>query len=86
MEFRNDSLTIEELRQRDLIEYLSKLGFEPVKIRGFNYWYLSPLRNEKTPSFKVNTKLNRWYDLGLAKGGNIIYFGVLFLTVMSVVF
>lgn len=86
MEFRNDSLTIEELRQRDLIEYLSKLGFEPVKIRGFNYWYLSPLRNEKTPSFKVNTKLNRWYDLGLAKGGNIIDFDVLFLTVMSVVF
>lgn len=61
-----------------MVQYLSELGYEPIKIRGFNYWYLSPLRDEKTPSFKVNRKLNRWYDFGYAKGGNIIDFGILY--------
>ncbi len=31
-----------------------QLGFEPVKIRQFDYWYLSLLREEKTASCKVN--------------------------------
>ncbi len=69
-------LSYEEARQTDLIDYLSKLGYEPVKVRNCNYWYLSPLREEKTASFKVNTKLNRWYDHGIGKGGNIIDFGL----------
>ena len=59
-----------------MIDYLSKLGYEPVKVRNCDYWYLSPLREEKTASFKVNKKLNRWYDHGLGKGGNIIDFGI----------
>ena len=32
------------------------------------YWYLSPLRKEVTPSFKVNDRLNEWYDFGEATG------------------
>lgn len=78
MDVREQGLPIEELRQKDIVEYLSKLGYEPAKIRSFNYWYLSPLRKEKTPSFKVNRKLNRWYDFGIGKGGNIIDFGILY--------
>ena len=54
------------------------MGFEPVKIRGNDYWYLSPLREEKTASFKVNRKLNRWFDHGLGEGGNLLDFGILF--------
>ncbi|MEO8766395.1 MAG: CHC2 zinc finger domain-containing protein [Ginsengibacter sp.] len=54
------------------------MGHEPSKIKGNDYWYSSPLRNEKTPSFKVNRKLNRWYDHGLGKGGNIIDFAILY--------
>ncbi len=69
-------LSFEEARQTDMIDYLSKLGYEPVKVRNSDYWYLSPLREEKTASFKVNKKLNRWYDHGLGKGGNIINFGI----------
>ena len=34
------------------------------------YWYLSPLRNERTPSFKVNDRINEWYDFGEATGGD----------------
>jgi len=78
MNFSKQRLSIEEARQADIVKYLSQLGYEPSKIRGGDYWYLSPLREEKTPSFKVNRKLNRWYDHGLGKGGNVIDFAILY--------
>jgi hypothetical protein len=74
----NCILSCREARHVDLIEYLEKLGFDPQKIRNNDYWYLSPLREEKEPSFKVNRKLNVWYDFALGKGGNIIDFGILY--------
>jgi hypothetical protein len=74
MDFRKQSASCEEARQMDMVAYLSALGHEPIKVRKFDYWYLSPLREEKTPSFKINRKLNRWYDHGLGQGGNLIDF------------
>jgi hypothetical protein len=71
------TVSIQEAKEMDMVDYLSRLGYEPKKIRNADYWYLSPLRNEKTPSFKVNRQLNRWYDHGLGKGGNIIDFAIL---------
>ena len=62
--------------QIDLVNYLKTLGHEPSKIKNQDYWYLSPLRNENTPSFKVNQKLNLWYDHGTGKGGNVVDFGI----------
>jgi hypothetical protein len=76
MDFRNQGLSISEAKEMDMVIYLSALGHEPAKIRNNDYWYLSPLREEKTPSFKVNRKLNRWYDHGLGRGGNLIDFGI----------
>lgn|SRR5690554_936868 len=76
MEFRKQGLTVSEAKEIDLVDYLSFLGYKPVKIRNYDYWYLSPLRDEKIPSFKINRKLNRWFDHGLGKGGNLIDFGV----------
>ena len=76
MDFRNQGLTISEAKEMDMVNYLSALGHEPTKITNNDYWYLSPLRQEKTPSFKVNRKLNRWYDHGLGRGGNLIDFGI----------
>ncbi|MEI9954791.1 MAG: CHC2 zinc finger domain-containing protein [Ferruginibacter sp.] len=67
-----------EARQIDIVDYLSVLGFHPAKIRRQDYWYRSPLREEKTPSFKVNRSLNVWYDHGIGKGGNLIDFGILY--------
>jgi hypothetical protein len=78
MEFSNQRLSLEVVKQTDIVAYLSNLGYEPTKARGNDYWYLSPLREEKTASFKVNRRLNRWYDHGLGKGGNIIDFAILF--------
>lgn len=71
-------LTCEQARELDMVEYLSSLGFEAQKIRRNDYWYVSPLRDEKTASFKINRKLNRWYDHGMGRGGNLVDFGVLF--------
>lgn len=78
MEFRKDVLSFDHAKQTDMVAYLSSLGCEPVKIKGNSYWYLSPLREEKTASFKVNTSINRWYDFGLAKGGSILDFCMLY--------
>ena len=75
---KQSSLTCTEARQIDLVDYLASLGYQPQKIRGNEYWYLSPLREERTPSFKVNRKINAWFDFGLGKGGNTIDFGVLY--------
>ena len=71
-------LTCAQARELDMVDYMSKLGHHPFNVSNNNYWYLSPLRTEKTASFKVNRKLNRWFDHGTGKGGNIIDFGVLY--------
>ena len=42
------------------------------RVQGIHYWYYSPLRNESTPSFKVNTERNQWYDFGSGEHGDII--------------
>ena len=78
MDFRKQRLSISEAKAIDMVDYLSGLGYQPAKIKNADYWYASPLRNEKIPSFKINKKLNCWYDHGLAKGGNIIDFGIEF--------
>src|ERR1041384_7545302 len=78
MNFNKQRLSIAEAKEMDLVDYLSSLGYRPAKIRGVDHWYLSPLRDEKTPSFKVNQKLNRWYDHGLGQGGNLVDFGILY--------
>ena len=76
METSKQLASCAEARQIDLVGYLAQLGHHPVQVRHPNYWYLSPLRKEKTPSFKVNQKLNCWYDHGLGQGGNLIDFGI----------
>jgi hypothetical protein len=65
-------------RQIDLVDYLQSLHILPAKIKGNMYWYNSPLRGERTPSFKIDRKLNLWYDHGMGKGGNLVDFGVLY--------
>lgn len=65
-------MTIQEAKQISLADYLQTLGYTPVKRQGNSLWYKSPLREETEASFKINTELNRWYDLGIGKGGNII--------------
>lgn len=63
---------IEEIKKIPLATFLSQLGYEPAYRRGNGLWYRSPLRQENTPSFKVQLDKNTWYDFGIAKGGTII--------------
>lgn len=63
---------IKEIKSIPLAAFLSRLGHELAARKGTKFWYRSPLRQEQTPSFKVDTALNCWYDFGLGKGGNII--------------
>jgi hypothetical protein len=78
MDFSEKSLSLEKVKAMDMVSYLSDLGFEPCKISHDEYWYLSPLRNERTASFKINRSINRWYDHGMGKGGSLIDFGMLY--------
>ena len=63
---------IKEIKSIPLAAFLSRLGYEPAVRKGTRLWYKSPLRQEQTPSFKVDTVHNCWYDFGLGRGGNII--------------
>ncbi|MBS0027108.1 toprim domain-containing protein [Chitinophaga hostae] len=70
-------MTIEQAKDLDMVDYLSRLGHQPTKISEPHYWYISPLRpDEKTPSFKINRVMNKWKDWGSGDSGNIIDFGV----------
>ena len=54
-----------------IVDFLASHHFQPTAKKGANWWYLSPLHDEKTASFKVDTNKNVWYDFGLGKGGGL---------------
>lgn len=57
----------------EYLEYVE--GLKPTKVGqgGRELWYNSPIRKgDSTPSFKVDTILNLWFDHGMVKGGKII--------------
>jgi hypothetical protein len=78
LDVRNKRLTCADAKQTDMVEYLASLGYEPAMICNNDYWYHSPLRNERTASFKINRSVNCWYDHGLGKGGNLVDFGIMY--------
>lgn len=47
---------------KKITDFLHGQGYQPVSIKGSNWWYMSPLRNERTASFKVDVNKNLWYD------------------------
>lgn len=61
-----------QIKNIKITDYLYSKGIQPTKLKGTDYWYISPYREERTPSFKVNNDLNVWYDYGTGEGGNII--------------
>lgn len=74
----NTNISCRQVNDHDIVTYLETQGYQPTKIVGQNYWYLSPLRIEHTASFKVDRSLNRWYDFGIGKGGGLVDFGILY--------
>ena len=65
-------MEIQNIKQISITDYLQQQGYSPARVQGIHFWYCSPLRNESTPSFKVNTERNQWYDFGSGEHGDII--------------
>ena len=65
-------MEIQNIKQIAITDYLQQQGYAPARVQGIHYWYYSPLRNERTPSFKVNTERNQWYDFGSGEHSDII--------------
>jgi Toprim-like len=58
-----------------IAKYLEHLDIKPAHSRmgGRELWYQSPIRKgDSTPSFKVDTAINKWFDHGLGRGGNTL--------------
>lgn len=51
--------------------FLAQQGILPKYERNGYGMYLSPLREERTPSFKVDYVRNLWYDFGSGEGGTL---------------
>lgn len=68
-------MTIEEAKRVRIVDFLALLGHRAQYVKSEQYWYLSPLRAERTPSFKVNDRLNEWYDFAEATGGDLVELG-----------
>ena len=65
-------MEIQNIKQISITDYLQQQGYSAARVQGIHFWYCSPLRNESTPSFKVNTERNQWYDFGSGEHGDII--------------
>lgn len=66
-------MTIDAVKSISIVDYLDRHFPENKKhLDKWGQWYLSPFRNEKEPSFKVNVEKNLWYDYARTEGGNII--------------
>ena len=58
--------------QVDILEYISQ--YTDFEERNGEFWALSPLKSENTPSFVVSKELNRFYDFSSGSYGNAVQF------------
>lgn len=65
-------MTLQDIKQINIHTYLLRRGIQPARENAHCGFYLSPLRSEHTPSFKVDYAQNLWYDHGTGGGGSII--------------
>lgn len=60
------------IEQVDIVEYIKQ--FCELEEKNGEWWGLSPFKEEKTPSFSVNSEKRNFYDFSSGIGGNIITF------------
>ena len=67
-------MTIDEIKSVSILQWMRFNNYGDGIRKGRNYFFCSPLRSERTPSFSVNTAKNLWCDFGSynKNGGNII--------------
>lgn len=64
-------MDMRQMRETPIADFLNAMGIQPKKQKGGILWYNAPYRTERTPSFKVDTARNVWFDFGTGKGGDI---------------
>lgn len=56
----------------DILEYISQ--YTEFTEKNGEYWGLSPLKEENTPSFSIRKEENNFYDFSSGVGGNVLTF------------
>ena len=64
-------MDVRQMREIPIADFLNAMGIQPTKQKGNTLWYSAPYRTERTPSFKVDTAKNVWFDFGTGIGGDI---------------
>ena len=72
-------MDIAHAKEIPLVEILARLNIKPRRTNNHKHLYLSPVRHEKTPSFWLDTKTNRWHDYGDGRGGDPVNFACAYL-------
>jgi len=68
-----NTIDLDELiKSIDILDYISQ--FTEFTEKNGEYWALSPLKDEKTPSFSVRKETNTFYDFSSGVGGNVFTF------------
>lgn len=65
-------MELNQIKRISIRSYLAQRGITPKTEKPGYGMYLSPLREERTPSFKVDWQANLWHDFGTGDGGSII--------------
>ena len=65
-------MTYQEANHISIKDYLKSLGILPAVDKYYYGMYHSPLRQDDTPSFKVDYGVNLWCDFGTGEGGSLI--------------
>ena len=60
------------IKRYPITAYLESKGITPIRKLAAYAMYRSPLRDERHPSFKVDTEKNLWIDYAEGRGGSII--------------
>lgn len=64
-----------EIKQLSIVDWLIRLGHQPVRnVRDYALFH-APYREDKHPSMKVSKAKNRWYDFATMESGDIIDLG-----------
>ena len=65
-------MSLNDIKKISIKGYLARRGITPKIEKSGHGMYLSPLRDERTASFKVDWQTNLWHDFGTGEGGSII--------------
>jgi Toprim-like/CHC2 zinc finger len=65
-------VNIKQARSIPLAVVLERMGAKLSRRTERDLWFLSPLREEHTPSLHVHQAKNVWYDFGEGSGGNSV--------------